>query len=492
MDLFIYNTLSKKKEKFEPIINEKKDFVGIYTCWPTVYSMPHVWNLRAFVFAWLVSDIIRNLLWYKTKHVINITDVGHLTDDADSWEDKLQKTAKEEWKTAWEIASYYEELFKDFIKKLELNFDEIPKATDYIQEQIDIIKELEKNWFTYIIENDWVYFDTSKTDDYGKLIWENREKFFEWIQSWIRVDDTWKRNPTDFALWKFSPIWEKRHMQWDSPWWLWFPGWHIECSAMSKACLWEQFDIHTWWIDHIQTHHTNEIAQSECSFSKNKTWVKYWMHSQFLNSKEWKMSKSKWDILSLPQLEERLFSPYDLRYFFLGAHYRSFLDFDWSAMCQAKKTRHNIAKKLSSYKHIRTVNSSGLDVLSLKKALNTEKSKKFFENISNAILDDINTSKVLAIINENLHDANYELLLVVDWFDKNILKLSLIDLAVYILDKHSSTTVPEYIKQLAQERYKYKLNWDYENADRIRDKIFEQWYTIKDKSNWYDIEHSSL
>ncbi|UFX82866.1 cysteine--tRNA ligase [Candidatus Absconditicoccus praedator] len=492
MDFFVYNTLTREKEKFEPFFNKEKDYVAIYTCGPTVYSMPHIGNLRSFVFAGLLSDVIRNVLGYKVLHTINITDVGHLTDDADSGEDKLEKAATKQGKTAWDIASYYEGVFKDIIKKLHLNFDNFPRATDYIQQQIEIIQQLEDQGLVYKIEGDGIYLDTSKVDDYGKLIGPNRDKFFEGLRDGARVDVGGKKNPTDFALWKFSPSGEKRHMEWDSPWGVGFPGWHIECSAMSKCTLGKNIDIHTGGTDHIQTHHTNEIVQSEYSFADNHPWVKYWMHCSFLQLKNGKISKSAGDTLSLPELENKGFESEDFRYFLLSGHYRSFLDFDWSFLYQSKQTRHNLAKKLSLFKHIRTVNSSGLTYSELEKKLDTKDAKDFLRELSGSILDDLNTPSLLAAINKYIGSANYEMLMVLHWFDKNVLKINVFDLAISILDKKVSLKVPDYIKQMAHERFRYKQEGNYKKADEIRDKINEQGYMIVDKPNGYDVQHKSL
>ena len=323
--LYIYNTMSRQKEKFIPLMSEwKKDFVWIYSCGPTVYRNPHIWNMRAFAFADLLRNVIKNVLWYKTKHVMNLTDVGHLTDDWDEWEDKMEKWAKRENKTVWELADMYIEKFYSYLDKLQIDkFDVMPRATDHIKEQIEMVKILEKKWYTYEIPDDGIYMDTSKVNDYGKLAWlANQERI-----AGARIQNDNKKNDTDFALWKFSPKDQKRQMERDSPWWIWFPGWHLECSAMSSKYLWEQFDIHTWWVDHIWVHHTNEIAQSECTFWK-KPRVKYRMHNQFLNLWWKKLSKSAWWLVTVDDLEEKWYSALDLKLLYYTAHYRNFLDFN--------------------------------------------------------------------------------------------------------------------------------------------------------------------
>ena len=243
--LHIYDTMSRQKVEFVSLMQEwKKDFVWIYSCGPTVYWNPHIWNMRAFAFADLLRNIIKNVLWYPTKHVMNLTDVGHLTDDGDEWEDKMEKWAKRENKTVWELADMYIEKFYSYLDKLQIDkFDVMPRATDHIKEQIEMVKTLEEKWYTYEIPDDGIYMDTSKVEDYGKLAWlANQERI-----AWARIQNDNKKNDTDFALWKFSPKDQKRQMERNSPWWVWFPGWHIECSAMSSKYLWDQFDIHTWW-----------------------------------------------------------------------------------------------------------------------------------------------------------------------------------------------------------------------------------------------------
>jgi len=273
--IYLHNTLSGKKEEFKPIKNGQ---VGLYTCGPTVYDYAHIGNLRTYVF----EDILKRVLFYNgyaVKHVMNITDVGHLTDDADAGEDKLEVGAKREGKTAWEIAEFYEKAFKDDIAKLNIVEPDIwCRATDNIPEQINLIKELEKRGYTYRT-SDGIYFDTAKFKNYAKLSHQKLED----LREGARVEkNPEKKNSTDFALWKFSPKGSKRQMEWDSPWGAGFPGWHIECSAMSMKFLGDLLDIHCGGIDHISVHHTNEIAQSEAATGKK--FFNYWLHGAFLNS----------------------------------------------------------------------------------------------------------------------------------------------------------------------------------------------------------------
>ncbi|HKZ34226.1 MAG TPA: cysteine--tRNA ligase, partial [Candidatus Nanoarchaeia archaeon] len=313
----LYNTLTRKKEVFKPL---KKGQVGVYTCGPTVYWYQHIGNLRTYIFA----DILKRVFLYnnyKVKHIINVTDVGHLTSDADTGEDKIERAAKREGKTAREIADYYLRIFQEDFKKLNiLEPNSWPKATEHIKEQIELIKKLEEKGFTYKT-NDGIYFNTGKLKDYGKLA---RLKI-RGLQAGKRISLGEKKNKTDFALWKFSPLGEKRQQEWDSPWGIGFPGWHIECSAMSMKYLGENFDIHTGGQDHIQIHHTNEIAQSEAA--TGKPFVRYWLHGAWLLFRGRKISKSLGGLYTISELEKLGFEPIDFRYLCLGTHYRKPLSF---------------------------------------------------------------------------------------------------------------------------------------------------------------------
>jgi cysteinyl-tRNA synthetase len=268
----IFNTLSRQLEEFRPI---KKNKVGLYTCGPTVYNYAHIGNLRTYIF----EDILKRVLEYnkyKVKHIMNITDVGHLTDDADAGEDKMEKGAAREGKSAWDIAKFYTKAFKKDLADLNiLEPTKFTNATDNIKEQIALVRKLEKKGFTYQT-SDGIYFDTSKLPDYGKLAQLSKQE----LRAGARVNMGEKKNPTDFALWKFSPAGEKRQMEWKSPWGIGFPGWHIECSAMAEKYLGQPFDIHCGGIDHVPVHHTNEIAQSEAA--NDKPLAHYWMHGEFL------------------------------------------------------------------------------------------------------------------------------------------------------------------------------------------------------------------
>jgi len=461
MELQIFNTLWREKQFFKPI-NVKQ--VWIYTCGPTVYSKPHIGNMRAYIIANLFRNVIENILWYNVKHIVNITDVWHLTDDADNGEDKLEKSSKKEWKSAYDIAKEYEKIFKDYLNMLDLHFDFFPKATDHIKEQIDMVKILEEKWYTYIIEDDWVYMDTLKVKDYWKLL---PKKHLEWLLAWARIENPKKKNITDFALWKFSKKWEKRHMEWASPWWIWFPWWHIECSAMSTKYLWKHFDIHTWGVDHIPVHHTNEIAQTESCYGWN--WINYWVHVEFLQLKDDKMSKSKWNTITLDELLEKWVDPMQFKFFIYLAHYRSMQNFSFEDLQWACKNYNNIVSKLKEY-----------DLLKIK---DIDKNDLKDNELINYLLDDLDTVKLIAWINKMLSWIIKEKdLSIIKFLDEKVLKL-------WLFKKISKKEdIPDEIKKLAELRYKAKKERDFILSDNIREKIKKEGYNIIDTSDWYKIE----
>ena len=320
MQISLYNTLSRQIEVFQPFNPEQ---VGIYSCGPTVYGAPHIGNMRKYFLDDLIKNVIKHIWWYNVTHVVNITDVGHLTGenegDADHGEDKMEKWAKREGLTAWDVAKKYETLFHENCRLLKLDpFDYTPRATEHIAEQIDMVAQLEAKGYTYTIEGDGIYMDTSKVADYGKLMGANYKKHVEGLNAGERIDMGGRKNPTDFALWKFNMTGKKRDMEWESPRGIGFPGWHIECSAMSIKYLGNHFDIHTGGIDHIPVHHSNEIAQSECSCT-TAPWVKYWLHYQFLNINWTKISKSIGNVVTVEDVLNEGYSAEDLRYLYLMA-----------------------------------------------------------------------------------------------------------------------------------------------------------------------------
>lgn len=487
MKLKIYNTMSHQKEEFIPLMEDqnytwsKKSEVGIYSCWPTVYRNPHIWNMRAFAFDDLLRNTIKNVLWYPTKHVMNLTDVWHLTDDADDGEDKMEKWAKRDNMTVRQLADKYIWEFYKYLDLLNIEkFDIFCRATDHIQEQIDMIKKLEDKGFTYKLDWDWIYMDTSKITDYGKLAGLENQS----LRAWARIQNENKKNSTDFSLRKFAKVWEKRQMERDSPRWVGFPGRHIECSAMSSKYLWDQFDIHTWWVDHIWVHHTNEIAQSECALWVNQR-VKYRMHNQFLNLWWKKLSKSAGWLVTVSDLESQWYSGLDLKLLYFTAHYRSFLDFNEDVLTQAQKQRLNIIKKLSKLEYTKL---DADNYLALESQLTTLQWKDFLKEAIDALLDDLNTPKLLAAINKSLRDPNWEIVSIIYRLDKKLLKLDLFDFSILSYwEESKDIEVSQEIKDLAQQRREAKQNKDRNMADKIRDQLKSKWYIIKDTGDSYEI-----
>ncbi|GAB4465021.1 MAG: cysteine--tRNA ligase [Armatimonadaceae bacterium] len=319
MDFYIYNTLSRSKEKFEPIVPGK---IGLYTCGPTVYNFAHIGNLRTFLFEDLLTRTLR-FNGYEVTWVMNITDVGHMTSDEDAGEDKMKVAAEREGLDPWSIARKYEEAFIRDLERLNIRRPDIlPRATEHVEEMIKLNQMLEERGFTYTTP-EGLYFDTSKVSDYGKLANTRLDQQMQAARGDVVVD-TGKRNPQDFILWFAN---KPNHiMKWESPWGVGYPGWHIECSAMSMKYLGETFDIHCGGNDHIPVHNTNEIAQSECA--TGQTFVRYWMHAAFLNMGG-KMSKSKGSFVTVQTLVDSGYDPVAYRYLCLQAHYRSELELAW-------------------------------------------------------------------------------------------------------------------------------------------------------------------
>jgi cysteinyl-tRNA synthetase len=454
MEIYLHNTLTGKKEAFKPL--KKTLFgtpkVGMYHCGPTVYNFAHIGNLRAYVFA----DTLKRLMLetgHKVTQVINITDVGHLTSDADTGEDKMEKAKKRESKSAWDIAKFYTEAYFKDLEELNINTSgtKFPRATDFIKEQIAIVKVLEKKGFTYRTQ-DGIYFDTAKFPSYGRLGNIDLKGIREGER--IGINDE-KRNPTDFALWKFSPATEKRDMEWESPWGKGFPGWHIECSAMSEAYLGKTFDIHTGGIDHIPVHHNNEIAQSEGA--NGSEFVKYWMHSAFVNIEGGKMAKSADNFLTLGLLKSKGYSPMDYRYLLLGARYSSPLNFTWASLDAAK----NAYRKLNS--HVCELPSDG------------KANQEYWNKALSFICDDLDTPKALALLWEILKDDK------ISPADKKatILKIdSLLGLAKE--EPRTKAEIPAEVLSLAEERKTARANKDWKMSDELRDKIASLGYEAKD------------
>jgi cysteinyl-tRNA synthetase len=445
MDVKLHNTLSGKKEEFKPLHNES---VGMYNCGPTVYYFAHIGNMRAYVFA----DILKRTLKYagfEVKQVINITDVGHLTSDEDEGEDKIEQTAKKEGKTAEEITDFYESAFHKDLSDLNIDLEGtlFPKATEHIKEQIELIKILEERGFTYRTSNG-IYFDTSKFKDYGKLGHINIEQQKEGA----RVEaNSEKRNPQDFALWKFSQSGGKRLQEWDSPWGVGFPGWHIECSAMSRKYLGQPFDIHTGGIDHIPVHHNNEIAQSEAAFGVPL--ANYWLHNEFLSVEGEKMSKSLGNVFTLTDLKQKGIHPLAFRFWLLTSHYRSPSNFTWQAVEGAQTA---LEKIIARY------------VLELPEVAEDpdDQIQKFEEAVSN----DLNTPIAVSILPFAKDKVTIERM-------DNVLGLNIKKLA------EEMTDIPEEVLEIKKERDTARAEKDFKKSDSLREKIESLGYVLEDKGS---------
>jgi cysteinyl-tRNA synthetase len=453
----IHNTLTRKKEEFKPIEEGK---VGLYSCGPTVYNFAHIGNLRAYLF---VDVLKRGLLYngYEVKHVMNVTDVGHLTGDRDMGEDKLEKGAEKEGRSAWEIADFYTKAFMKNLKDLNIIEPDITsKVTDNIPEQIELIKILEQKGYTYKI-NDGIYFDTSKVKNYNKLSHQSLEDLREGARVEVNPE---KKNPTDFALWKFSPKDKKRQMEWESPWGIGFPGWHIECSAISMKFLKDRLDIHCGGIDHIDVHHTNEIAQSESATGKK--FFNYWMHNAFLNiSGGKKMAKSDNNFLTLENaLIKKGIDPLVYRYAFLQVHYRKPMEYSDESMA-------------NSAEGLKRLRNQVRELGGKKGEVNKDYKNKFLEYIN----DDLNMPMALSLIPEVLKSKleNSEKLALILDFDKVFgLKLE------KILEP---VNVPKEVENLALEREEARKEKNYEKADELRKEIEDMGYIVKDTSDGFEI-----
>ena len=454
MALKLFNTSSREIEEFKPL-REKE--VTFYSCGPTVYDFAHIGNLRTYIFV----DILKRVLEfndYKVKHVMNITDVGHLTGDGDEGEDKIEKGARRELKSTWEIAEFYTKAFKDDLHKLNIIEPSIwAKATDHIAEQIDLIKKLEEKGFLYKI-SDGLYFDTSKFPDYGKLARLNLEGQEEGARVEINSE---KKNPTDFAVWKFSPPDQKRQMEWQSPWGVGFPGWHIECSAMSMKYLGETIDIHTGGIDHIPVHHSNEIAQSESATGKQ--FVRYWLHGEFLLVNEGRMGKSENNFITLNDLVERGYEPIIYRFFCLSSHYRSKLNFSWEAMDGAKNGWTKLKLKF-------------LNLGRINGQVNTEIIQKFRDIIN----DDLSVPNALAYVWEilkiDIPDGDKRATLL------EIDKVLGLDLENIKIEK---VEIPDDVRELAEKRKEEREKKKFDKADEIRKLILEKGWEVEDATDGY-------
>ncbi len=457
----LYNTMSRSVEEFESI---EDGHVGMYCCGPTVYNFAHIGNLRTYIF----EDILKKTLklnGYEVRHVMNITDVGHLTGDGDDGEDKMNASAKREGKSVWDIAAFYTDAFMNDISRLNIDrADIICKATDHIADMIEVIRILEKKGHTYVSGGN-VYFSIDTIDDYGKLARLNLDELREGAR--IEVD-SFKKNPKDFVLWFTNSKFKDQVMTWDSPWGRGYPGWHIECTAMSMKYLGSQFDIHCGGIDAIPVHHTNEIAQSEAATGL-KPWVKYWCHGEFLINDKGKMSKSSGEFLTLESLIRKGYDALDYRYLCLGAHYRSQLKFSYEALDHAKSARAALTEKIKALKAEAEEASE----------LHSENAKKYKMEFIDAVSNDLHTPQALAVMHSMLKDGSVssaEKLNLIRFFD------SVLSLSLDRIEKEERVGSDEDIA-LLNERAEAKKAKNYQRADEIRAILAERGYSIKDTPN---------
>jgi cysteinyl-tRNA synthetase len=459
MDNFrIYNTMTREKELFKPL---REGEVGIYTCGPTVYHYAHIGNMRTFVAEDAQVRALRFLGW-KVKRVMNVTDVGHLTSDADSGEDKMEVGARREGKTAWDVAKFYTEaVFKDLKDLNCAQPDVVCRATDYVQEMIDLGVTLEKKGFTYNIPGDGVYFDISKLPDYGKLA---GKAHIEGIKAGARVEAVaGKRHPADFAVWKFAAPGEKRQMEWNSPWGMGFPGWHMECSAMAMKHLGETIDMHWGGEDHVAVHHTNEIAQSEAA--TGKTFSNYWLHARFLvTGDEGKMSKSAGDFLTLSTVTKKGYDPLAYRYYCLLTHYRKQLEFTWEGVEASARGLDGLRALAQKVKAEAGTGARSVD-----------REAKYFKDFSAALADDINMPAALAVLWETLKDAAIPA--------AQRLAFALAAEEVIALDLFKTAPQGELAPELAaliKEREQARKNKDFKRSDELRKELADKGVLIED------------
>ena len=459
MKVYLYNTMSRTVEEFKPIT---EGFVGLYGCGPTVYNYAHIGNLRTYIFEDTLKRVLRHA-GYKVKHVMNITDVGHLTGDGDEGEDKMAKSARESGRSVWDIAKFYTDaFFKDYDSLNIIRPDVVCPATRHIQQMIDLIKRLEEGGHTYVAGGN-VYFSIDTFPAYGRLARLNLDD----LKSGARIDiDSNKRNPKDFVLWFTNSKFGEQAMMWDSPWGRGYPGWHIECSAMSMYYLGEQFDIHCGGIDAIPVHHTNEIAQSEAATGKK--WVNYWMHGEFLLSDKGKMSKSSGEFLTMSVLTSHGYDPLDYRYFCLGANYRTQLQFSYQGMDGARTARLGLVERIASL---------GDSAVSASEV--SEKGKAYMDQFDGFVCNDLATARGLSVLWNMLKDdglSNAEKRYVVNYMDQVLgLKLSEIKASA-----QAPQDFPAEVLELVEKRAQAKKNKDWASADLFRNQIEELGYTVKD------------
>jgi len=452
----LYNTLSKTVEEFSTY---EKGIVKMYTCGPTVYHFAHIGNLRTYVFEDILQKSLE-YLGYDVKRVMNITDVGHMTSDGDTGEDKMQKGALREHKTVYEIAAFYTDAFMSDIEKLNIKRPAIiEKASDHIDTYIEMIKTLLEKGYAYQAGGN-IYFDVSKFPNYYELSGKSGEDLLVGVREDVEEDKS-KRNPADFGLWFTLSKFENQVMQWDSPWGRGYPGWHIECSGISYKYLGEYLDIHCGGVDNIFPHHTNEIAQSE-SFLGHK-WCNYWCHGEHLNDSTGKMSKSKGEFLTLSLLESKGYNPLVYRLFCLNSHYRSQLVFSYEAMEATKNAYQKLLGKVASIRNDR----SGQKEL--------DKIEKYEQKFKEALENDLNTANAVTILYDVLKSdcSNETKLYLIESFD-TVLSLDLLK------ETKIEQELEDYIEEQIRKRNEAKKEKNYELADKIRNDLLEKGVELKD------------
>ena len=453
----LYNTLNRKIEEFIP---KDKNDVKMYTCGPTVYHYAHIGNLRTYI----TEDVIEkslNYLGYNVNRVMNITDVGHLTSDSDSGEDKMLKGAKRENKSVLEIADMYTEAFKEDCKKLNIKWpDTVSKATDNIDIYIKIITKLLDDGYAYIAGGN-VYFDTSKLDDYYRLTNHKIDEMVVGVREGVEEDSN-KKNQADFVLWFTKSKFQDQELKWDSPWGLGYPGWHIECSGIAIKYLGEYLDLHCGGVDNIFPHHTNEIAQSESYLGHS--WCNFWVHGEHLNDRAGKMSKSNGEFLTISLLEKLGYNPLAYRYLCLNSYYHNTLTFTYEILDGASNEYSKLKSRVEKLKEDGKVSEESFN--------------KYVNKFKEALSNDMNTSYCLTILYELLKDSsvnNTTKIKIIEDFDK-VLSLDLLSIEESSIDSE----LESYIKEMIEKRNEYKKNKDYENADKIREELASRGVIIKD------------
>ena len=456
--MYLYNTLSRKIEKFEPW---NKEYVTMYTCGPTVYHYAHIGNLRTYI----AEDILEktlNYLGYNVKRCMNITDVGHLSSDADTGEDKMVKSAKASNKSVLEIADYYTKAFYNDLEKLNIKKPKIiSAATDNIDEYIKIIQKLLENDYAYINGGN-VYFDTSKLETYHVLTNNTEDDLLDGVRDTVEVDDN-KKNKNDFVLWFTKSKFDDQELKWDSPWGLGYPGWHIECSCISLKYLGNKLDIHCGGVDNIFPHHTNEIAQTESYLGEK--WCNYWFHVEHLNTNSGKMSKSSGEFLTVNLLEQKGYNPLAYRLFCLQSHYKNQLVFSYESLDGAQTAYNKLVSKINSLKQDKSI-------------IDKELYKKYDNMFKDSLSDNLNTSNALTVLYAVLKSDtnNSTKLALISSFDK-VLSLDLIK------NKEQNNIDQEllkYINEAIEKRNQAKQNKDYQLADSIRKELLEKGIVLKD------------